>query len=283
MAKILIADDDLEIQELLKFTLENNGYEVFPTSNGEEALIKILEVKPDLVILDVLMPKMTGYEVCEKIRENPDTCLIPIILLTSLAMPKDRITGIKLGADEYMCKPFEPLELVARVESLLKKLHRELEISPLTGLPGVMKAQIEIKNLIENKNDFGILYIDINDFKSFNEKNGFNKGDDVLKLLAGLLRSVISDVKNSFAIYLQEDDFMVITEVFNAENFAKRIIDSFKNIISKQFEYNLNISIGVGLIRDSKYNHPLQIIDYAKTLCKQVYSISQNDSKYILK
>src|SRR3989339_505688 len=111
MTKILIADDDTEIQELLNFTLENEGYNVVICSDGEEAERRAYAEKPDLIVLDVMMPKMTGYEVCEKLREDPRTALTPIIMLTSLSQTKDKITGIKLGADEYLNKPFEPSEL----------------------------------------------------------------------------------------------------------------------------------------------------------------------------
>src|SRR5512138_3607353 len=113
--KILVADDDIDILDLIKFTLSNEQYEVIECQDGEEALRRTLDEKPDLVILDINMPKMLGFEVCEKIRENPETCLVPIIMLTSLSKTKDRLTGIKLGADEYIVKPFEPLELVSRV------------------------------------------------------------------------------------------------------------------------------------------------------------------------
>ena len=122
MTKILIADDDTEIQELLHFTLENEGYEVVVASNGEEAVEKALKERPDLMVLDVMMPKLTGYEVCEKVRENPLISLTPIILLTSLSQTKDRITGIMLGADEYLSKPFEPFELVTRINGLLQRV-----------------------------------------------------------------------------------------------------------------------------------------------------------------
>ena len=115
ISKILIADDDLEIQELLKFTFEAEHYNVIIASDGAEAVVKAGEERPDVIILDVNMPKMNGYEVCQKIREDGSTCLIPIIMLTSLNEPKDRITGIKLGADEFLNKPFEPFEIVARV------------------------------------------------------------------------------------------------------------------------------------------------------------------------
>ncbi|MFH2070936.1 MAG: response regulator [Elusimicrobiota bacterium] len=122
MTNILIADDDLEIQELLKFTLENEGYQVQIAGDGEETIKKAYAIKPDLIVLDIMMPKLSGYEVVERLRDDPLMSLVPIIMLTSLSQVKDRITGIKLGADDYLCKPFEPYELVARIEGLLRRV-----------------------------------------------------------------------------------------------------------------------------------------------------------------
>jgi DNA-binding response OmpR family regulator len=116
VAKILLADDDLEILELLKFTFEQEHYTVISAQDGLDAFQRVREEKPDIVILDVNMPRFSGFEVCEKIRQDPELCLIPVIMLTSLTKTKDRLTGIKLGADEYLSKPFEPIELVARAE-----------------------------------------------------------------------------------------------------------------------------------------------------------------------
>ncbi|OGS44843.1 MAG: hypothetical protein A2539_03700 [Elusimicrobia bacterium RIFOXYD2_FULL_34_15] len=124
MAKIIIADDDIEILELIKTALENDGHSIIGYNNGFDAYEAIVKEKPDLVVLDVMMPRMNGYEVCEKLRETPSTKTIPIVMLTAQSQIKDKITGLKLGADDYITKPFDPLELAARVESIIKRCNK---------------------------------------------------------------------------------------------------------------------------------------------------------------
>jgi len=121
MAKIIVADYDLEILELIKIALENDGHDIVAYNNGADAYEAILKEKPDLVILDIMMPKMNGYEICEKLRETSDTRLTPIIMLTAQSQIKDKLTGLKIGADDYITKPFNPLELAARVERIIKR------------------------------------------------------------------------------------------------------------------------------------------------------------------
>ncbi len=121
MAKILIVDDDPKAVKLMGYILRKEGYEIIPALSGEEALRILGEQSPDLVILDIMMPEMDGYEVCRRIRANPRTSRIPVIMLTAKAMPEDRITGFEAGADDYITKPVLPAELLARVKVLLTR------------------------------------------------------------------------------------------------------------------------------------------------------------------
>ena len=118
--KILIVDDDLDIQMLLEYGFKKAGYQIFIANNGHQALKTIRKVKPDLIISDVNMPKLNGFELCQKLREDFDTKFIPIILLTSNSQIQDKLMGFKSGADDYITKPFDLLEILARVHSLLK-------------------------------------------------------------------------------------------------------------------------------------------------------------------
>jgi len=213
MTKILVADDDLEIQELLSFTLQNEGYQVSIASDGEEALNKTYNEHPDLIVLDIMMPKISGYEVLERLRADQRTSILPIIMLTSLAPVKDRITGIKLGADEYICKPFDPYELVARIEGLLRRTKLEISANPLTGLPGRASFESKLKELITDNQSFNVFYLDIDNFKSFNDKYGTERGDTLLKNFANILCKVLSELNDRIAFVgnLSADDFTLIT------------------------------------------------------------------------
>jgi diguanylate cyclase (GGDEF)-like protein len=285
MAKIVAAEDDLENQELIKFTLENEVHQVSIASDGEEALKKVLEEKPDLIMLDIMMPKFTGFEVCERLRNNPETCPIPIIILTSLSQAKDRITGIKLGADEYLCKPFEPLELTARIEALLRRAQQDSSSSPLTKLPGSTALQKELEKRMGAGEKFALLYIDLNNFKCYNEAYGFERGDGMIRFMAALLRSSLSGAEGAFLCHVGGDDFAVIASAGDAEKLADRIVKTFDNVIAKQYDEEtvkrgymlavdktgaqspkplMKISVGIALAEPGTFRHYSEVIEQAK-------------------
>jgi DNA-binding response OmpR family regulator len=118
--KILVVDDEPHLVRSLTFILEKAGYNVSSASNGEEALSKILQSKPNLIFLDVMMPKKNGYEVCEEIKKSSELKDIYVIILTAKGQETDREQGLKAGADEFITKPFSPLEIVARVKKILE-------------------------------------------------------------------------------------------------------------------------------------------------------------------
>lgn len=119
MAKILIAEDERDIRDLITFTLRFAGHEVLATSNGEEALETALKEIPDLILLDVRMPRMTGYEACKQIKASEKTGHIPVVFLSAKGQESEVQTGIEAGAQEYILKPFAPEQLVERVKTLL--------------------------------------------------------------------------------------------------------------------------------------------------------------------
>ena len=124
MAKILVAEDERDIRDLITFTLRFAGYEVIPVSNGEEALALTRQEMPDLVLLDVRMPRMTGYEVCEKIKSDPEIEHIPVMFLSAKGQEAEIQAGLEAGAIEYLLKPFAPDQLTARVQEALAR-HRK--------------------------------------------------------------------------------------------------------------------------------------------------------------
>ena len=125
MARILIADDEADMVTGLRDNLQFEGYEVIVASDGEAALRAATEKSPDLVLLDIMMPKLDGLEVCKRIRSVPDTAMLPILMLTAKAEESDTIVGLELGADDYVTKPFSPKALVARVKALLRRVERQ--------------------------------------------------------------------------------------------------------------------------------------------------------------
>lgn len=290
--KILIADDDLEIADLLRFTFEQEKYTVIVANDGEEALRLVKEEKPDIVILDVNMPKMTGFEVTERIRQDSSTCLIPVIMLTSLSRAKDKLTGIKLGADDYLNKPFEPFELVSRVENIIRRSKATLSANPLTQLPGNILIENEIKERLEKGHPFAVVYTDIDYFKSFNDKYGFEKGDGVIKLTSTLLRAAVQAVgnENDFLGHIGGEDFVIVTTPDRSEPLAKLIIKYFDDMAPQQYDEDvrrrgylwgldrqgqemrfslMSVSLGIVSVTAGKFRHYSQIVEQAKNMLKK--------------
>jgi CheY-like chemotaxis protein len=121
MAKILIAEDERDIRDLVAFTLRFAGHEVFAASNGEEAVEMAPQVNPDLILMDVRMPRMTGYEACRAMKENPDLRDIPVVFLSAKGQESEIQQGLDAGAEEYLLKPFAPDQLTVRIKSILAK------------------------------------------------------------------------------------------------------------------------------------------------------------------
>jgi len=121
MAKILVADDEPDILKLVKYTLERHGYEIIPAENGKVAVEFAVQQLPDLIILDVMMPIMNGYDACSKIKEQPETKNIPVIMLSAKTQQTEISRGMQSGAEGYLRKPFTPKELLAQVMEILEK------------------------------------------------------------------------------------------------------------------------------------------------------------------
>src|SRR4030042_1291461 len=152
--KILVVDDDPDIRDILKLTLSEENYEILEAKDGEEAL-KIINTKPlDLVLLDYKIPKMDGRQVCRLIKKDLLLRHLPIIMVTGKGDINDKVDGIDAGADDYVVKPFEPKELLARIRMILRHTERDLEANPLTRLPGNVSIINEITRRIEGKSLF---------------------------------------------------------------------------------------------------------------------------------
>jgi CheY-like chemotaxis protein len=144
MKKILIVDDDLESLKLIGLMLQRRGYEIVAAHTGNQALVKAGAENPDLVILDVMMPDMDGFQVCERLRSNPDTADLPVLMFTAKTLTQDRAAGFAAGADDYLTKPIHPAELASHVEALLRRSERDrARATPLSRarVIGVMGAK----------------------------------------------------------------------------------------------------------------------------------------------
>jgi PleD family two-component response regulator len=227
--RILVVDDEPHIRQILKFTLEKADYQVFTASDGFEALEKMTETKPNLVLLDVMMPRMDGFEVCRKMREDFVFSQIPVIMLTAKGDLNEKVRGLEGGANDYLVKPYSNDELLLRVRNVLEWNIRQKEANPLTGLPGNTAIERELVRRIKLKKPYAFLYIDIDNFKGFNDYYGYQKGDHIIEFLAGVMTKTIEKLgnKGDFIGHIGGDDFVMIASPTRAELMAKYIIDEF--------------------------------------------------------
>jgi len=228
-ARILIADDEPHIRRILQFLLEQEGFEVHMAEDGEEAWKAVASFQPDLVLLDVMMPRMDGFAVLEIVRAGFETARLPVILLTAKGDEQDKVKGLAGGANDYIVKPFNHDELLLRVTNLLEATRREREANPLTGLPGNRAIDREIQDRIATGQEFGFMYIDMDRFKSFNDKYGYSRGDRAISFLAGVLVGITQKYGSGkdFVGHVGGDDFVVVTTSQDAERLARRIIHEF--------------------------------------------------------
>ena len=227
--KILVVDDEEHIRKILKFKLEKHGYNVITAENGEVALQMVRRENPDLIILDLMMPKMDGFEVCRRIRINFQTAQIPIIMLTAKSDMVDKIKGLAGGANDYLVKPYSNEELLLRVKNVLDWNRRQKDANPLTGFAGNRAIEKELQRRIENKESFAFLYMDIDNFKAYNDYYGYQKGDEAILFLADIITESVNSLGGSsdFVGHIGGDDFVIITSPARAEFIVRHVIDEF--------------------------------------------------------
>src|ERR687892_2000948 len=210
--RLLVVDDDPDIARFIEVNLRTHGFEVHVASDGVEALEQVQEIEPDLVLVDVMMPRMDGFQVVDRLRSDPRTANVSIIMLTAKALTADKVLGITTGADDYIIKPFDPIELVARVKGTLRRAREMRAMSPLTGLPGNARIQQELQRRIDAGEKFALLYADLDNFKAYNDHYGFLRGDDALRFTARALQESAMEVSGdeAFVGHVGGDDYVVI-------------------------------------------------------------------------
>jgi len=230
---ILLVDDDALLRGVIAKVLRSNHYMVVEAGSGREALELVVQDQPDIILLDVMMPDMSGYEVCQQVRRIPFKGNIPIILLTALNETGDKIRGIKAGADDYITKPFNAQELLARLKMHLRRAWRDLQANPLTNLPGNRAIDLALRRRIALQTSLAVCYIDLDNFKGFNDRYGFIAGDKVLLAIADCVINGVQkcgDIMEDFVGHEGGDDFVVLTVPERAEKIAQAIISCFDQV-----------------------------------------------------
>jgi diguanylate cyclase (GGDEF)-like protein len=226
--KILVIDDSPFFRGQLRTVLASE-YEVAEANDGEEGIEAVKREKPDLVLLDGVLRGMSGFEVCRILRESDSNNLMPIIMITSSDRQEDILLGLELGADDYITKPFNNRELINRIKNLLRRIDRNRNANPLTGLPGNIEIQREIVSRISKGDKFAVGYVDLDNFKAYNDAYSFSRGDRVIVLTADILRDQLRLWGNAddFTGHIGGDDFLFVTTPDKVSKICEEIIALF--------------------------------------------------------
>ena len=229
MSSVLVVDDDVDVARFIEVNLRLEGFDVVVAHDGEEALTVIADELPDLALLDVMMPNIDGVELCRRLRSDPLTASLPVIMLTAKSLSVDKVVGLTAGADDYIIKPFDTLELIARVHSTLRRNADMRAVSPLTGLPGNHRINEEIAARAAGDQHFAVCHVDLDNFKAFNDRYGWLRGDDVITLLASALKAAAADagLPQAFIGHVGGDDFVVICSPEQVDVLTSRCIKLF--------------------------------------------------------
>lgn len=294
--KILIADDSDFFARIIEIILEPVGYAIIRAKRGCECLDMVREERPALLLLDIILPDMSGFDVCKILREDDTNNLMPILMLTSKDDLEDKLIGLELGADDYITKPFSHRELLIRVNNTIKRVDRNRDANPLTGLPGNVQIQREINKKIANESPYAVVYADLDNFKAYNDAYGFSSGDVVLKMTADILSNRLHECgnKSDFVGHIGGDDFIVVTTPDDVDNICNSIISEFDHRIRDKYSMVdlergliftsnragelekfplMTISLAVVTNEDKTYDTYLRISEVAAELKKKAKAI----------
>lgn len=227
--KILVVEDESSLRTILKFQLEGAGYDVMTATDGVEGLETVQRELPDLVLLDVMMPRMDGSEVCRQLKSSFLTSQIPVIMLTARGQIQDKVAGLDVGANDYLTKPYSLDELLVRVRNILHWSRLQREANPLTGLPGNVAIEAEATRRIQSCEKFALLYIDIDNFKAFNDYYSYQKGDEAIRLTASILLRAVGRCGDTsdFVGHVGGDDFVIFSTPEQGRQVADEIVRDF--------------------------------------------------------
>jgi PleD family two-component response regulator len=251
-ARILIVEDDSDISNMLKIYFSGQGYNVEIAGRGFAALEKTRQNLPHLIVLDIMLPDIDGYEVCRRLRTSTRTSHIPIIFLTQKDERSDKLQGLELGADDYITKPFDIEELKFRVKNAIARAERESLTDPRSGLPSGRLIEDQLRSIIR-QDDWSFIDIRVNHFEGFKEIYGFVAADDLIRFTTMLLAEVVDEFGspsdfighpggNSFIVISNEADSPLIQEHIK-QRFRDQVLSHY-NFIDRENGFILTTTDG---------------------------------------
>ncbi|PWT88433.1 MAG: hypothetical protein C5B54_10660 [Acidobacteria bacterium] len=231
--KILVVDDDPNLRMICREALEYQKYRVVEAADGAQALDILKQTPLDLILLDIMLPGIDGFQIAQIIRSHISTSTIPIIFLTAKGETEDKVRALKSGGTDYLVKPFDSMELGARIETILERSEKELATSPTTRLPGTTTIEKEINRLLSRGETFALCYIDLDNLKAYNDAYGYAKADGVVKQTGDILRETVIKLgePSDFVGHIAGDDFVLITRPERTDRLCLNIMERFDHII----------------------------------------------------
>lgn len=304
-AHILVVDDSKTVRVITEKALRERGYDVTSVATGEAALTALQQKLPDVIVLDVELPDVDGFEICRRIKSDPSMHRVPVLVLTVLDQPGFEVIAIDAGADDFVAKPVDPLVLDARIGMIVRRARRERHANPLTGLPSGVLVDQEISVRLNAGKVFALCSVDLDGFKAYNDKYGYEKGDQVIMLAASIIHCAVMEGERDFVGHLGGDDFVFITDVDRCRAVADKIIASFDETIPAYYDVKTRqrgyfeaisrqgaatqipiMAISLAMVSNEKFDFAtsiemtdalVELRKYAKTFSESVYVVERRN------
>ncbi|MBZ0279760.1 MAG: response regulator [Anaerolineae bacterium] len=250
--RILVVEDDFDISNMLRIYFSGQQYDVQVAPRGGDALQMTRKQLPELIILDIMLPDMNGYDVCRELRTTTRTSHIPIIFLTQKDERSDKIAGLELGADDYITKPFDIEELKLRVKNAIDSARRTSQTDPKSGLPTGRLIEDHLRSLMHGNKQWSYVDMKINNFDPFKEVYGFVAGDEVMRFMALMMGETIDDLgtPEDFLGHPGGDNFVIITHAVEVDTLKSRLVERFNEEVKQHYSF-IDRERGYILVPDS--------------------------------
>lgn len=250
---ILVVEDDADISRLLRIYFSGQGYQVAVAQRGQDALAQAYRHVPGVIVLDIELPDISGYEVCRRLRTNNLTRYVPIIFLTHKGERSDLIKGLELGADDYITKPFDMEELKLRIQNSMALIQGMKGVEPVSGLPGSSMVTDHLRQLQAQSGDWTYIDLHLAWFREFSEVYGWSAADEVVRMVAKMMREVVEQDGDAhdFMGHPARDTFVIISSVSDIDRMTGTLVRRFA-VESQQHYSFMDRDRGHMLLTDSE-------------------------------
>ncbi len=237
--RILVVEDDFDISNMLRIYFGGQQYEVQIAPRGGDALQMTRKQLPNLIILDIMLPDMNGYDVCRELRTTSRTSHIPIIFLTQKDERSDKIAGLELGADDYITKPFDIEELKLRVQNAIAAANRTTNTDSKSGLATGRLIEDHLRDLMRQGSQWTYIDLKINQLDPFSEVYGFVAADEVMRFMALMMGDVVDEygTPDDFLGHPGRDNFVLITHTNDVDELKKRLVEKFDQDVTQHYSF----------------------------------------------